>query len=68
MILAGVAIHALWVQITAGGEKILTADQAVSWPSYPLALRPVKMASPESGDCHPDATYLEALPSHSKPP
>jgi hypothetical protein len=66
VILTGVAIHALWVQITAGGEKILTADQAVSWPSYPLALRPVKMASPESAACRLNTMYLEALPHRSK--
>jgi hypothetical protein len=67
-ILAGVAIRALWVRILAGGEKILTADEAVSWPSYPLALQPVQMTSPESTACRPDATDWEALLHGSKPP
>jgi hypothetical protein len=56
VILDGVAIRALWVRISTGGEKILTADEAVSWPSYPLALRPVQMTSPEFVACRPDAT------------
>jgi hypothetical protein len=51
----GVAIRALWVLIMAGGEKILTANEAVSWPRYSLALRSVKMTI--IGVCHLDATY-----------
>ena len=56
VILAGIAIRALWVRISADGEKILTADEAMSWLSYPLALQPVQMTSPESAACRPDAT------------
>jgi hypothetical protein len=29
--------------ITMAGEKILTADETVGWPPYPLAPRPVEM-------------------------
>jgi hypothetical protein len=68
VILSSVTIRALWVQISAGGEKILTTDEVVSWPSYPLALRQVQMTSPESAACRLDATYWEALPRRSKPP
>jgi hypothetical protein len=57
VILASVAIRALWVQISVGDEKILTTDEVVSWPPYPLALRPVQMTSLESAACRPDATY-----------
>jgi hypothetical protein len=55
-ILAGVVIDALCVRILAGGEKISTTDEAVSWPPYPLALRPIQMTSPESTACRLDTT------------
>jgi hypothetical protein len=57
VILVDVAIRALWVQISADSEKILAADEVVSWPPYPLALWPVQMTSPESAACRPDAMY-----------
>jgi hypothetical protein len=37
------AIRACVKWITVAGEKILTTDETVSWPPYPLAPRPIKM-------------------------
>jgi hypothetical protein len=38
-----IVIRAGVKSITVVGEKILTADETVSWPPYPLAPRPVEM-------------------------
>jgi hypothetical protein len=43
-------------------ENIVTADEIVSWPPYPLASRPTGMTSSASAARHDDATCLGALP------
>jgi hypothetical protein len=66
-ICAGDAIRAVGVRITTQGEKIFTVDETGCWPSYPLASRPVQIASPKFATGRAMATCLEALPRRSKP-
>jgi hypothetical protein len=54
-------------RITLQGKKIFATDETRGWPSYPLALQPVQISSPELAAYRSGATFLEASPRRSKP-